>query len=162
MWTEKAWNLNASCLIIGTRDAHSEFLQYHAWYCFDTEKVWKGVNERKYKHIKIWNKRIDNRSKILSEISCRVGVAVRTAGGPENTGFSRPPGSSWQRFDNTFRDSHYSLNPELTDFCWCQLALFVCRAWHTSNRWKSGRGYLPPSLANRKLLVATPGGEEAV
>ena len=38
----------------------------------------------------------------------------------------------------------------------------VCRAWRTSNRWKSGRGYLPPSVANRKLLVATPGGEEAV
>ncbi|MBR3272802.1 MAG: hypothetical protein IKF98_02690 [Clostridia bacterium] len=41
-------------------------------------------------------------------------------------------------------------------------ASFVCRAWRTSNRWKSGRGYLPPSVANRKLLVATPGGEEAV
>lgn len=30
-------------------------LQYHARYCFDTEKVRKGVDEKEYKQIKIYN-----------------------------------------------------------------------------------------------------------
>ena len=43
------------------------------------------------------------------------------------------------------------------------LAVFlVCRAWHNSCGWKSRHGYLPPSVANRKLLSAMTGGEEAV
>jgi hypothetical protein len=70
----------------------SQPLLFHS-PCFDTEKVRKGVDEKKYKQIKICNQIIDNKVKIFTEISCRVGIAVRTPGGPENTGFSRPPGS---------------------------------------------------------------------
>jgi len=68
----------------------------------------------------------------------------------------RPSGPKGRRF----KSCHLDQKPvRIARFC---PVFFVCRAWRTSNRWKSGRGYLPPSVANRKLLVATPGGEEAV